>query len=264
MRSVNLRNPRSLLITGASSGIGEALARRYATPGVNLALTALDADALEAVAEACRSKGARAQTEVLEITDASAVKDWVEGIDAAHPLDLVITSAGISGGQARDSGKEALLEADRVMRINFGGTCNTVNPAISAMRRRGRGQIALMSSLSALRGLPHAPAYCASKAALKAYGEALGARLRRDGIEVAVIMPGFVDTTLTRQIDGPKPLQMTAERAARIIARGLARGRRSIIFPFSLRVGIRLLSMVPTAFADRFLAGIKVRINPRQ
>src|SRR5579864_2696275 len=165
VRSAIMRSPRSILITGASSGIGEALARRYAAPGINLALTGLGADRLEAVTAACRSSGATVCSAVLEITDASAVRDWVEAIDAACPLDLVVASAGIAGGHSIGSAGETLSDVERMMQINFGGVCNTLFPVIPAMRRRRRGQLALMSSLIALRGLPYSPAYCASKAA---------------------------------------------------------------------------------------------------
>ena len=105
-----------------------------------------------------------------------------------------------------------------MMSINFGGVCNTLHPVIPAMRQRRRGQLALMSSLAALRGLPYSPAYCASKAALKAYGEALRAWLHSEGIEVTVVLPGFVDTALAGHVAGPKPFQMTAKRAADIDA----------------------------------------------
>ena len=253
-----MKSPRSILITGAGSGIGEALARQYAATGIGLALTDLRADRLKAVAGACRESGAEVRTAVLEITDTSAVSEWVLTVDAARPLDLVIASAGIAQAHAIGSEGETPSDVERTMRINFGGVCNTLLPLVPAMRRRRRGQLALMSSIIALRGLPYAPAYSASKAALRAYGEALGSWLRTDGIEVTVIMPGFVETSLTQQIMAPKPFQMTAERAARIIARRLEGGRRSIIFPFRLHAGMRLLAVLPSAAADRFLATISV------
>lgn len=257
-----MRNPRSILITGASSGIGEALARWYAAPGIGLALTDLSADRLEAVATACRRSGAEVRTAVLEITNANEVRDWVVTVDAARPLDLVVASAGIARAHGIGDEGETPSDVEQMMRINFGGVCNTLLPLIPAMRRRRHGQLALMSSIIALRGLPYAPAYSASKAALKAYGEALGSWLRMDGIEVAVVMPGFVNTSLTRHIVAPKPFEMSAERAARIIARRLERGRRSIIFPFRLHAGMRLLAVLPSVAADHFLAGISVTNRP--
>jgi short-subunit dehydrogenase len=118
-----------------------------------------------------------------------------------------------------------------------------------------------MSSLAALRGLPYSPAYCASKAALKAYGEALRAWLRPQGIDVAVVLPGFVDTKLAGHVSGPKPLQMTAERAARIIRRRLARNEAHIAFPRLLHWGLRIASTLPPALVDSILTSVKVDIR---
>jgi short-subunit dehydrogenase len=132
---------------------------------------------------------------------------------------------------------------------------------IPAMRQRRRGQLALMSSLAALRGLPYSPAYCASKAALKAYGEALRVWLHPDGIEVTVVLPGFVDTPLASHVAGPKPFQMTPQRAARIIRRRLRRGPARIAFPMFLHAGMRLLSGLPANVVDKLLGAVKVEIQ---
>jgi short-subunit dehydrogenase len=256
-----MKDPHSILITGASSGIGAALAASYAGPGIGLALSGRDAARLEGVAEACRAAGATVATACFDIGDAATASAWVAAMDEARPLDLVIANAGMTGGVRPDGGEEALAEVQRMMRINFGGACNTVHPVIPLMRRRGRGQIAFMSSLAALRGLPYSPAYCASKSALKAYGEALRGQLRPDGIEVSIILPGFVDTPLSRHVDGPKPLQTTPERAARIIRRGLARGQARIAFPVLLDLATRLLASLPAALADRILGAVPVAIR---
>jgi short-subunit dehydrogenase len=256
-----VRDPRAILITGASGGIGGALARAYAGPGVLLALTGRSAERLEACAQACRAAGAMIESAALDIADAAALGAWIESIDRAHPLDLVIANAGITGGLAGTFEGETPDDVRRIMGVNFGGVCNTLHPVIPAMRRRGRGQLALMSSLAALRGLPYSPAYCASKAALKAYGEALRAWLRPEGIEVAVVLPGFVDTKLGRHVAGPKPLQMTAERAARIIRRRLSRNDSHIAFPLLLHWGLRIASTLPSALIDSILTSVKVEIR---
>lgn len=256
-----MKEPRSILITGASGGIGSALARAYARPGIALALTGRDAKRLDDVARACHAAGAAVQTALLDIADEAAVRVWVEAVDRRQPLDLVIANAGMTGGFASDGSGESPADVRRLMSVNFDGVCNTLHPVIPAMRARGRGQIALMSSLAALRGLPYSPAYCASKAAVKAYGDALRTRLRPDGIEVSVILAGFVDTRLSRHVSGPKPLQMTSERAARVICDRLSQGRSMIAFPFMLYVGTRILAALPTAFADRLLNKVQVEIQ---
>ena len=257
-----LKTPRSILITGASSGIGAALAERYAAPQTHLALCGRDVTRLAAVSERCRQLGATVLDACLDVTDAAAVAAWVESADVAAPLDLVIANAGIQGGLWRGGVGETRDELDRVMGVNFDGMCNTIYPALPAMRRRGRGQIALVASLAALRGLPVSPGYCASKAAARIYGEALRSWLAQEGVAVSIVLPGFVDTRLSRTVGGPKPFMMSPERAAAIICRGLARGRRQIAFPFRLYLGMQLLRALPAAAADGILRRCKADIQP--
>jgi len=240
--------PRSILITGASSGIGEALARDYAGPGVTLALSGRDRDRLAAVADACRAKGAVVEARAVDVTDRAVMEAWVEDADTRAPLDLVIANAGISGGT---SGKgEGPLQTRRIFEINLTGLLNTVLPAIKPMQRRGGGQLALMSSAASFRGMPGAPAYSASKAAVRAYGEALRGALRPTGIRVSVICPGFVRSRITDTNPFPMPLLMDSERAARIIRRGLERDRARIAFPFPTYFVAWLLGALPPALTD--------------
>src|SRR5690349_6050841 len=187
-----MRDPRTILITGASSGLGAALADAYAAPGVTLALTGRDPGRLDAVAERCRAAGAAVRGAVLDVTGRDALAAWIAEVDAATPIDLAIANAGVAAGgrDAADADADANA-ARRVLATNIDGVLNTVLPLVPAMRRRRRGQIALMSSLAGFRGLPGAAAYCASKAAVRVYGEALGGPLRHDGVTVSVICPGF-------------------------------------------------------------------------
>jgi short-subunit dehydrogenase len=257
-----VKSPGSILITGASDGIGAALAEAYAAPGKRLALSGRDAERLAAVADRCRQCGATVIETIVDVTDAAAVAAWVEAADRAASLDLAIANAGIQGGPFRAGRGETLEEAERAMRVNFGGVCNTVYPVLATMRPRGRGQIALIASLAGLRGLPYSPAYCASKAALKAYGEALRSWLEPEGIEVSVVLPGFVETRMANAVKGPKPLMMSGERAAHIIQRGLARGRRQVAFPLPLYFGLQMLRLLPAALADRLLRRADVDVVP--
>ena len=166
-----MRDPKHILITGASSGLGAELARTYAGPGMTLALTGRDTARLEAVAEQCRAQGATVETAVLDVTDAAALEGWMLARDDALPIDLAIANAGISAGTGGDT--EPVEQVRRIFAVNVDGVMNTVLPLIPRMQARRRGQIALMASLAGFRGFPGAPAYCGSKAAVKIYGEGL-------------------------------------------------------------------------------------------
>jgi short-subunit dehydrogenase len=257
-----VKDPRSILITGASSGIGAALARAYAAPGIHVALCGRDVARLAAVADLCRERGAEVIETCLDVTEATAVAAWIDNVDRASPLELVIANAGVQGGLWRDGAGETLGELHRVMEINFGGVSNTVHPVLPAMRSRGRGQIALIASLAALRGLPFSPGYCASKAAVSVYGEALRSWLAPEGIGVSVILPGFVETRLSDTVRGPKPLILPPECAAAIIRRGLAKGRRQIAFPYTLYLSMQLMRALPAGLVDPILRRVTVDIGP--
>lgn len=249
------QDPRSILITGGSSGIGEALARRYAQPGVHLFLCGRDRDRLDAVARACQAAGAEVSTTLLDITDRERTETWIREAHADRPLDLVIANAGISAGTTTAAGPgEAAQQVRDIFDINLSGTLNTMQPAIALMAESGGGQIALMSSIASFRGFPSAPAYSASKAAVRFYGEAMRGALARHGIAVSVICPGFVRSRITAANRFPMPFFMEAEPAARIIQRGLARNQALIAFPWPMRIAAGLLTGLPSGLASRLLA----------
>jgi NADP-dependent 3-hydroxy acid dehydrogenase YdfG len=240
--------PTAILITGASSGIGAALARAYAAPGVVLALSGRDAARLQDVAEACREAGAQVLAETVNVTDADAMAAWIGTVDGAAPLDLVIANAGVAAGMETGGGDAG--EARRIFRVNVDGVLNTVGPAVAVMGSRGRGQIAIMSSLAGLRGMPSAPAYAASKAAVRSLAEGLRGRLAGDGIRVSAICPGFVESRMTAGNPFPMPMLMTAEKAAGIIVRGLRRNKARIAFPWPLALIMGLLAALPPGWTD--------------
>ena len=244
--------PKSILITGASSGIGAALALVYAKPGVCLALSGRDRSRLDAVCESCRSAGANVVGTVIDIDDGDAVRQWLVSSDEASPLDLVIANAGVSGGAA--AGGEPSAQARAIFKTNIDGVLNTVHPATEMMLGRGAGQIAVMSSLASFRGYPGAPAYSASKAAVRVYGEALRGALAPAGVEVSVICPGYVRSRMTDKNSFPMPMLMDADRAAQIIRRGLERNRPRIAFPWSVYAVAWLLGALPLRVIDPIMA----------
>lgn len=245
--------PKSILITGASSGIGEALALQYARPGVFLALSGRNSERLSLVASACRDKGASVEMTLIPVTNKKSMEDWVVATDTAHPLDLVIANAGISGGTGGVMNGEPVAQAREIFDVNLMGVLNTVEPILPRMIERGRGQIALMASLAAFRGFPGAPAYSASKGAVRFYGEALRGALHHSGVRINVICPGFVVSRMTAVNDFPMPFLMKAERAANIIANGLRDNKGRIAFPLPTHAGSWFLSVLPDFIAQRIL-----------
>ena len=247
-----MRDPRSIVISGASSGIGTALAEAYAAPGIRLALTGRDGERLAAVVAACRRAGAEVEAASLDVTDAGAMEAWLDEIDRHRAVDLVIANAGISAGTAQ--GREPAAQTRAIFAVNLEGVLNTVLPLLPALQARGRGQVALMSSLASFRGFHGAPAYSASKAAVRVWGEALRGDLMGSGVEVSVICPGYVVSPMTEHNDFPMPLLMPAARAAAIIRRGLRQGRPRIAFPWPVYAAAWLLGSLSPALTDPLLA----------
>ncbi|CAO3452647.1 Oxidoreductase, short-chain dehydrogenase/reductase family [Azospirillum argentinense] len=246
-----MRDPRSIVITGASSGIGEELALAYAAPGVALALSGRDSARLEAVAGRCRAAGAAVETALVDAADREAMTAWLSALDARAPVDLVIANAGISAGTG--GGVESAEQARRIFQVNVDGVLNSVHPLLPGMQARRRGQIALMASLAGFRGMPGAPAYCASKAAVRVYGESLRGDLAGQGIGVTVICPGFVKSRMTAVNRFPMPFLMETDRAAQVIKSGLARNRARIAFPWPMAATVWLLAALPVGLTDVLL-----------
>lgn len=255
-----MRDPKSILITGASSGIGAALTAAYAGPGVTLFLGGRNEDRLAEVASAAEAKGATVRSRQLDVTDQTAMESWIAEADDEAPLDLVIANAGISLGTG-DGGPEPAEQVRRLYAVNVDGVFNTALPALSRMQARGRGQIAIMSSIAGFRGFPGAPAYCGSKAAVRVFAEGLRPTAARDGIGISVICPGYVRSPMTAVNDFPMPFLVEADRAAEIIRRGLTRNKARIAFPWPLYATVLLLQMLPPSLIDGLMARLPTKSN---
>jgi NADP-dependent 3-hydroxy acid dehydrogenase YdfG len=247
----NMRAPRHILITGASSGIGAALAQAYAGPGRHLSLTGRQASRLAAVAKSCRDRGATVTELLFDVTDRQVTETQLLALDHERPVDLVIANAGISGGT--HGGSESADQVRAIFAANVDGVFNTVLPLLPRMEARRHGQIALMASLAGHRGFPGAPAYCGSKAAVKVWGEGLRGQMAASGVEVTVIMPGYVKSAMTDANDFPMPLLMPVDRAARLIRDRLAGNPPRISFPWPTALVAWLIGMLSPRLTDRVL-----------
>jgi short-subunit dehydrogenase len=237
----------SILITGASSGLGAALAEIYAGPGVTLFLGGRNRERLDSVAVLCRARGAEVRMAAIDVTDRAATEAWVLACDSERPLTLAIANAGISGGTGTKIGETA-DQTRAIFSANLEGVMNTVLPIIPAMQARKSGQLALMSSLASFFGGPSAPAYCASKAAVRIWGEGLRGWLQADGIGVTVLCPGFVETAMTAKNNFPMPFLMGSAQAAAIMKKGLDANKGRVAFPWQTTAIVRTLAALPPSW----------------
>ena len=252
-----MKDPKNILITGASSGIGQEVALLYAKEGINLVITGRNKERLFATAKTLEEKGAGVIARVLDVTDQKAMAAFIAEVDKKTPLDLVIANAGI-GVQSGDF--KTLDEAAKAtFEVNVFGVFNTVHPALAVMKERGRGQIALLSSLAGYIGLPSSPIYSASKNAVRAYGESLRAIHAPRGVEVNVICPGWVRSRITDRNQYQMPFFMEAPKAAKIIVKGLAKNKGRIAFPWPMVALIKFMTILPISWALKILGRVTMR-----
>lgn len=252
---------RVIVITGASSGLGAALALSYAGPQTMLGLLGRNAERLAATAAACRASGASVDSAQIDVADRTGLAAWLEAFDDAHPVELLIANAGTSAGPDPDSPGEPASITLRQLETNLIGAVHTIAPLVPRLCARGRGRIVAIASVAAYRGLPYSPGYCASKAGLRTYGEALRPLLSGYGVGVTVVCPGFFTSPMTDRWEGPTPFLASGERAARRIKRGIDRGCARIDFPWSLVLGMRFCDLAPAWVGDRIMRGFHFHIR---
>jgi len=237
--------PRTIVITGASSGIGEALAQRYAGPQTVLGIVGRDRQRLQAVAAACERRGAEVSTALIDVCARGELEAWLTAFDTSSPIDLLIVNAGITGGVRPNEDIEGAEISCAVFETNVIGALNTIHPILPRMVVRRAGQIAIVSSIAGFIPLPDAPSYAASKAAVLSYGLGLRSLLHDKGIKVNVICPGHVSTPMIAQEHGWKPFVMPPEQAAELIWRGLERDKSIISFPRFFSLLTRIGGLLP-------------------
>ncbi len=257
--------PDTVLITGASSGIGEALAVECAERGVrNIFFCGRDGDRVAAVAERCEKAAAKCfpcrdaliRGAVLDVTDEQAVRSWIEQCNESAPLEVVFSNAGIGTGIENEE------NVRRTFATNIGGCVNVVLPSIEIFRRNAaagigssRRQIVITASIAGYAPLSTCPAYAATKAAMKSWALSLRGMLKREGIRVNVICPGFIRSRITDRNTCPMPFFMEADAAAKVILDRVDGNVGLIAFPWPMRFGVWLMSALPWRVSE-FISGL--------
>ena len=241
-----------VFLTGASSGIGEALARLYAARGATLGLVARRGELLERLRASLG--GAACETYVADVADAAAMNAAAASFVARHGApDIVIANAGISIGNLTDEASDAEVFR-QTLAVNVLGLVNTFHPLLAPMRARGGGTLVGIASVAGFRGLPGATAYSASKAAAISYLEGLRVELRGSGVAVVTICPGYIATPMTAKNPYRMPFIIDADDAARRFARAIDARRSFAVIPWQMAIVGRILRLLPNPIFDRLAA----------
>ena len=241
--------PKSVFITGASSGLGRGLALHFAKAGARVFAAARRKDELEKLAR----ESENIVPVPLDVQDTGAL---VNAIHAAGDLDMVIANAGV--GAPTSARKIDWTVVKKIIDVNAGAACVTVAAALPRMVARDQGHVVAVSSLAAFRGMPGNGAYCASKAALHTFMESIRVDLRRTRVKATTIYPGFVKTELTAKNKFRMPFLMELDDAVKVMTRGLARGARTIAFPLPMAAVTRTLGALPSAVYEPLAGRVRM------
>ena len=242
-----IKNAKNILITGASSGIGQALAIYYSKNGAeNLFICGRNAERLAQTVKICEGSGAKVYSKIADVKDKDLIATWIQECEQIAPLHLVIANAGVA----------TLMETPdniyNTFSTNIFGVLHTVIPAIEIYKQRQDKQkaIAIISSIAGYHGLPSCPSYSASKACVKAWGEALRGDLLQYNIKVSTICPGFVRSRITDKNTCPMPFFWETEKAAEVIASRIDKNIGIISFPWPVRFSAWFMSILPNRVSE--------------
>jgi short-subunit dehydrogenase len=255
---------RVVLVTGAAGGIGRPLCFEMGRAGARLGLIDRNPTTLEALREECKAGGLKCASAVADVRDREATRSAIQALCAElGPVDVLVAGAGLCGFSVVDDLKVSQVE--EIIQINFLGVVYAIEAVLPTMLQRGSGQIVGIASLAAVRALPFESAYCASKAALAAYLESLRPPLRRRGIKVTTVFPGFVRTPLLTNLlassGAPEPPGVVEpDRAAAIIAKAIRRGKRVTCFPRSTSWLAHASRLLPARLYDRVMTRLAARV----
>jgi short-subunit dehydrogenase len=242
-----------VLVTGASSGIGRALSIELGQKGATVGLLARRAEVLNQIVAEVESAGGRALSLPVDVRDADAVRTAADELRAKFGrIDVLIANAGV--GVTSDARDLNPTDVANVININVLGAVNSVAAVLPEMIEQGSGQLVVISSLAAYRGLPKSGAYCASKAAVSAFFESLRVDLRGTGLDVTIIHPGFIKTPLTAGREAQMPYLMELDDAVKKIVNAIEKRKKSYAFPWQLASIVRAAMLMPAPMYDRIIS----------
>jgi short-subunit dehydrogenase len=252
-------NGKVVLLTGASSGIGEGLAFELAKRGAILGLVARREDMLHELARRCEANGGTARVFALDVTDADAIQNAADKLRAEFGhIDILIANAGIGGNnsETRELQPDAVK---RVVDINLLGAANSVYAVLPQMLERGSGHLVAISSLAGFRGLPRSAAYSASKAGMTAFLESVRLDVQNRGVDVTIIHPGFIKTPLTSGRENKMPFIMELNDAIPLFIRAIEKKKKFAAFPWQLATIVRAARIFPAWLYDRVAGRARYR-----
>lgn len=255
--------PSHVLLTGASGGLGSALALHYAAEGTHLTLWGRNEERLESVACLCRKKGSTVTCEALPLTEIKLALARFRACESERPVDLLILNAGVSDIRPEGAATESTSSVLEAALVNYTSPVVLATEAASFMAHRRRGQIVLIGSVAAHHDLPFATAYSSSKAGLARFATALHASMEPKRVGVTLIEPGYIDTAMSRRLEGSRPFLVTAEKAAALIACAAQRNTSVLVFPRIFLILKLLSAIVPRPIAHRLLRMAKVKQNTK-
>ncbi|MCF3934204.1 SDR family NAD(P)-dependent oxidoreductase [Acuticoccus sp. M5D2P5] len=258
--------PALVIITGATGGIGLALAERLARPGLHIGLVGRDKDGLARAAAAVEARGGRAISSRIDITT-PAFEHWLDTVSERFTLSALYANAGLSAGPASPRELESAADTERLVRTNLLGTINSVRAVAERMRAQSRApapmrRIGIVASVAGLLPTPDLAVYSATKAGLIAYAHGVRPRLKRNGISVTVLCPAFVTSPMSARHQGAKPFEISADKAAIKMVRAVEAGRRTAVFPLPFALLAYLAPFGPGWLVDALVPTFHAEIQP--
>ena len=251
---------QTILITGATSGIGSELAHQYAGPNTHLILVGRSASRLQKISSHIISMGGTVTLKAIDVREQVAMAAWLKEQDQKNPIDIVYANAGIADG-VRHRVYEPEIVSRAIFDTNLYGVLNTVYPLLPGMQARRRGQIAIISSLAGYGPVGSTPSYSGSKAAVRVWGESMRIGLARLGIGFTVICPGFIRSPMTANNTFPMPFLVELPRAVKHIRAGVAANRRHIAFPWPLALLVWIFHFMPLCLTGAIQAKTLPKIS---